>query len=274
MKTGKVSDTILSRSVLKPVNTVRGKYVKRLDIGQDAGEVQLACQADISSDCRDTLLMATASGYMPVIKAVNNIYAAGGVPVGLSDCIVMDKDSREIRLREVIAQLTRQSAITGVSITGGHTTVSGNVTSPMVTVTAVGVRQEQRKQPQPGESIIMIGYIGMSGIRQLIDRNSDMVQARYSDDYTAKAYGSDEELYIGDAVELLRKNNINCYMHDVINKHPMDSSSYGLTLSSSHISIISCLTDMLLISTSSPVCPYSLISHKAPNIPPSETSCI
>ena len=196
MKTGKVSDTILSRSVLKPVNTVRGKYVKRLDIGQDAGEVQLACQADISSDCRDTLLMATASGYMPVIKAVNNIYAAGGVPVGLSDCIVMDKDSREIRLREVIAQLTRQSAITGVSITGGHTTVSGNVTSPMVTVTAVGVRQEQRKQPQPGESIIMTGYIGMSGIRQLIDRNSDMVQARYSDDYTAKAYGSDEELYI------------------------------------------------------------------------------
>ena len=33
MKTGKVSDTILSRSVLKPVNTVRGKYVKRLDTG-------------------------------------------------------------------------------------------------------------------------------------------------------------------------------------------------------------------------------------------------
>ena len=120
MKTGKVSDTILSRSVLKPVNTVRGKYVKRLDIGQDAGEVQLACQADISSDCRDTLLMATASGYMPVIKAVNNIYAAGGVPVGLSDCIVMDKDSREIRLREVIAQLTRQSALGHVHAQNGH----------------------------------------------------------------------------------------------------------------------------------------------------------
>ena len=75
--------------------------------------------------------------------------------------------------------------------------------------------EEQRKQPQPGESIIMTGYIGMSGIRQLIDRNSDMVQARYSDDYTAKAYGSDEELYIGKVVELLRKNNISCYMHDV-----------------------------------------------------------
>ena len=263
MKTGKVSDTILSRSVLKPVNTVRGKYVKRLDIGQDAGEVQLACQADIS-DCRDTLLMATASGYMPVIKAVNNIYAAGGVPVGLSDCIVMDKDSREIRLREVIAQLTRQSAITGVSITGGHTTVSGNVTSPMVTVTAVGVRQEQRKQPQPGESIIMTGYIGMSGIRQLIDRNSDIVQARYSDDYTAKAYGSDEELYIGDVVELLRKNNINCYMHDVseggIFGALWDMSEYGHTGLDVDIRSISVRQEIIEICELLNVNPYELES--------------
>lgn len=264
MKTGKVSDTILSRSVLKPVNTVRGKYVKRLDIGQDAGEVQLACQADISSDCRDTLLMATASGYMPVIKAVNNIYAAGGVPVGLSDCIVMDKDSREIRLREVIAQLTRQSAITGVSITGGHTTVSGNVTSPMVTVTAVGVMQEQRKQPQPGESIIMTGYIGMSGIRQLIDRNSDMVQARYSDDYTAKAYGSDEELYIGDVVELLRKNNINCYMHDVseggIFGALWDMSEYGHTGLDVDIRSISVRQEIIEICELLNINPYELES--------------
>ena len=35
MKLGKVSDTILSRSVLKPLNTVRGQKVTRMDIGQD-----------------------------------------------------------------------------------------------------------------------------------------------------------------------------------------------------------------------------------------------
>ena len=41
MKTGKVSDTILSRAVLKPVNAVRGRNITRIDIGQDAGEVKL-----------------------------------------------------------------------------------------------------------------------------------------------------------------------------------------------------------------------------------------
>ena len=41
MKLGKVSDTILSRSVLKPLNTVRGQKVTRMDIGQDVSEVDI-----------------------------------------------------------------------------------------------------------------------------------------------------------------------------------------------------------------------------------------
>ena len=38
MKLGKVSDTILSRSVLKPLNTVRGQKDTRMEIGQDVSE--------------------------------------------------------------------------------------------------------------------------------------------------------------------------------------------------------------------------------------------
>ncbi len=241
MRTGKVSDTILSRSVLKPVNIVRGKLVKRLDIGQDAGEVLIqqapvlynnetddngdypdGCKSVIKHEKIDigecgqlSLLTSTACGYMPLIKAVNNIYAAGGIPVGVSDCIIMDEKSREIRLRETISELTRQAAITGVSITGGHTTVSKDVLSPVVTVTATGIKKYEHMQPESGESIIMTGYIGMSGIRQLIDKNTDKVHAMYSEDYISKAYGCEEELYIGNIANILRKNNINCYMHDV-----------------------------------------------------------
>ena len=92
MKLGKVSDTILSRSVLKPLNTVRGQKVTRMDIGQDVSEVDIREQG-----VDKTLLSATACGYMPLIKAVNNIYAAGGTPIAASDCIVMPEQAREIR---------------------------------------------------------------------------------------------------------------------------------------------------------------------------------
>lgn len=89
MKLGKVSDTILSRSVLKPLNTVRGQKVTRMDIGQDVSEVDIREQG-----VDKTLLSATACGYMPLIKAVNNIYAAGGTPIAASDCIVMPEQGK------------------------------------------------------------------------------------------------------------------------------------------------------------------------------------
>lgn len=54
MKLGKVSDTILSRSVLKPLNTVRGQKVTRMDIGQDVSEVDIREQG-----VDKTLLSAT-----------------------------------------------------------------------------------------------------------------------------------------------------------------------------------------------------------------------
>ena len=60
----------------------------------------------------------------------------------------------------------------------------------------------------------------------------------------------------------------------VINKHPIESNIYGLILNNSHISIISCFTEICLKSISRPVPEYSAISHSAANMPPSDASCI
>ena len=210
MKLGKVSDTILSRSVLKPLNTVRGQKVTRMDIGQDVSEVDIREQG-----VDKTLLSATACGYMPLIKAVNNIYAAGGTPIAASDCIVMPEQAREIRIREVIAGLTRQAAVTEVPIAGGHTTVSASVSEPVVTVTVQGLREDNRNVIEAGQHIIAAGCIGISGVKQLVETDEQAVYERYSKDWVSKAVGEDTDMYIGGMVQLLRDNGINCYMHDV-----------------------------------------------------------
>ena len=81
---------------------------------------------------------------------------------------------------------------------------------------------------------------------------------------TAKAYGSDEELYIGDAVELLRKNNINCYMHDVseggIFGALWDMSEYGHTGLDVDIRSISVRQEIIEICELLNVNPYELES--------------
>lgn len=88
MKRGKVSDTILDRSVFKLLgrrgNTSKPAY------GQDA--------AHIHSQGWDTLA-AAATGSLAVYRAVNNISAAGGAADCIMNTIIIDEKSREIRLK-------------------------------------------------------------------------------------------------------------------------------------------------------------------------------
>ena len=94
MKRGKVSDTILDRSVFKLLgrrgNTSKPAY------GQDA--------AHIHSQGWDTLA-AAATGSLAVYRAVNNISAAGGAADCIMNTIIIDEKSREIRLKEIIKEL-------------------------------------------------------------------------------------------------------------------------------------------------------------------------
>ena len=111
MKTGKVSDTILGRSVFKLLgkrgNTVKPAY------GQDAAHI-------INEG---NVLAAVATGELAVYRAANNISAAGGVTDSIMNTIVLDEKSREIRLKEIIKEIDRQSCVIGAGIAGGHTTV-------------------------------------------------------------------------------------------------------------------------------------------------------
>ena len=94
MKRGKVSDTILGRSVFKLLGK-RGNISKPA-YGQDA--------AHIHSQGWDTLA-AAATGSLAVYRAVNNISAAGGAADCIMNTIIIDEKSREIRLKEIIKLL-------------------------------------------------------------------------------------------------------------------------------------------------------------------------
>ena len=97
MKRGKVSDTILDRSVFKLLgrrgNTSKPAY------GQDA--------AHIHNQGWDTLA-AAATGSLAVYRAVNNISAAGGAADCIMNTIIIDEKSREIRLKEIIKELGKR----------------------------------------------------------------------------------------------------------------------------------------------------------------------
>ena len=143
MKRGKVSDTILDRSVFKLLgrrgNTSKPAY------GQDA--------AHIHSQGWDTLA-AAATGSLAVYRAVNNISAAGGAADCIMNTIIIDEKSREIRLKEIIKELDRQCQVVGVGIAGGHTTVCPNVTVRLFLLLQLGISSEHIRKLLQGRILL------------------------------------------------------------------------------------------------------------------------
>ena len=215
MKRGKVSDTILDRSVFKLLgrrgNTSKPAY------GQDA--------AHIHSQGWDTLA-AAATGSLAVYRAVNNISAAGGAADCIMNTIIIDEKSREIRLKEIIKELDRQCQVVGVGIAGGHTTVCPNVNSPV------------------GQDIVMTKHIGMSGIRTVISHKRDEILNVLPEHVINKAFAADEELIIAKEAQIFIKQNIDGAMHDAseggIFAALWDMAEYsgtGLDIDLRHISV-------------------------------------
>ena len=203
MKRGKVSDTILDRSVFKLLcrrgNTSKPAY------GQDA--------AHIHNQGWDTLA-AAATGSLAVYRAVNNISAAGGAADCIMNTIIIDEKSREIRLKEIIKELDRQCQVVGVGIAGGHTTVCPNVNSPVVSVTAIGHKLRTHQKAVAGQDIVMTKHIGMSGIRTVISHKRDEILNVLPEDVINKAFAADEELIIAKEAQIFIKQNIDGAMHD------------------------------------------------------------
>lgn len=204
MKKGKISDTILGRSVFKLLgkrgNTVKPAY------GQDAAHI---------NNQEKPVLASVATGDWAVYRAVNNISAVGGVADCIMDTVMIDEKSREIRLKEIIKELDRQCCVAGVGIAGGHTTVTDKVNSPVVSVTAIGHQERMQHKAEAGQDIVVTKHIGMSGIRTLTDCKRDEILKVYPEDIFDKALDDESQLLVAKEAELFMKESKVGAMHDV-----------------------------------------------------------
>lgn len=192
MKLGKVSDTILDRSIFKLIK-------KRGTLQKEKPAVGKSCSV---LDCSEysKVITHTAYGKWATYKAANAIAAMGGEIKGIHSSIVMPEKAREIRLKEIIKELENECITLGIPMLGGHTNVSANVGVPIVSVTGIGFEgcghqeYEYKGSINPGQDIILTKCIGISGIRHIIEARKQEVYERFSEDVVNKAIGKETDM--------------------------------------------------------------------------------
>ena len=167
MKSGKVSEAVLKRSIIKSVNKQEKQHmVSKAAVGSDAG--LFACEEMtglMASSC--TTLSGSEEGLAAValMRACNSLAAAGGTPVAVTVQLVLPETSEEKALKEIMQEVLAACEKAGVVLSNGHTQVSPFVAEPVISVTAMGTAPVVMTLEETvyGSDLVMTKSAGLAG---------------------------------------------------------------------------------------------------------------
>ncbi len=241
MRIGKISESILKRSVLKFIKNNRAEVIKGAEAGADCAflswEYDLSQTADT---CKGAVVLSTQTvtlpvknaAYLAVMAAANNLAAEGAEAAAVTMALTLPENAEEELLQETVKQAQRCCDELHLQIAGGHTEVSPAVNSPVVTATVAGkadfsntpagTRNIVRRQGKDSSrditamDIVMSKWIGMEGTMILAAERKEELKGRYPVRLIEQA-GSFEK-YLSVAAEAVAALKSGVYaMHDIRN---------------------------------------------------------
>lgn len=168
MRTGKLEEAALKRSVLRPLYEKDAQWQKKY--GEDCsffsgGAVQAA-------SCASFVPGFENRPEQILISAANNLLAGGCVPKYYIFQAVFPDTWEEEEIREKMQSLSCQAGRMKLAAAGGHTQISAEVREPVYGITCLGEKREPDifTVLQPGWDLVVTRWIGLGGTAALADR--------------------------------------------------------------------------------------------------------
>ena len=128
MKIGKVSETVLKRSIFKQIHTKRDEVLLGAGVGEDCAAVKLS-PGEIFVISTDPITGTVKDvGMLAIQITANDLASAGAEPVGVMLTVLLPEEIEEEDIREMMRQVEEACAHFHIQVMGGHTEVTRAVT--------------------------------------------------------------------------------------------------------------------------------------------------
>lgn len=217
MKAGKISETVLKRSVLKQLHTTHPQMEQGPGVGADSAVFEVETGGKVVLSMEPVTLGMTEMGTRGIHKALNNVACTGAEPVGVMVSLLLPTRYTENELRDLIHELDGACDEAKVTVLGGHTEVIRGITEPVITVTGVGVTKQVSvlsRKAKPGMDVIVTKWIGLEGTSILANEKEDVLRRRYSQPFINKAKNFLDYISIQSEAAVAAKSGVGA-MHDI-----------------------------------------------------------
>lgn len=184
MNLGKITETVLKRSVLNQIKHRRDEVLVGPAIGEDCSILAVA-EDEVFVISTDPITGTVQDiGTLAVHITANDIASNGAEVVGIMLTILLPDKTEELQLKLMMKDMEAVCKQLNIEIIGGHTEVTKAVNQPIVTVTGVGKmkRSEQIKTAgaRPGQEIVMTKWAGLEGTAIIAAAKEQELLTKYS----------------------------------------------------------------------------------------------
>lgn len=217
MRSGKIAESVLTRSVLRKIKTEREEVVCGAGIGVDCAVLSFDEGEESVLSTNPVSAPADMVSVYGVHRALNNVAAAGAEPVGIMISAMLPEGLEEKELQDMMMQAEKICQQYCVQIAGGHTEVTGAVNQPILTVTGIGKRKKddaRARSVKPGQDVVVSKWLGLDGTVRIAREHREALLTRYPAKMIEEAAGFEQFFSVIPEAATARKSGV-CGIHDV-----------------------------------------------------------
>ena len=179
MKIGKVSQTILKRSMLKPLKFTREEAILSPSVEEMCYGV--TCKEEEEILCASTVLYGDEKdlGVFALARVQNDLATRGANMIGADVHIMLPPHAYESRLKAMMEHMETAGSAHGVQILSAKAEISPAINKAIVYVNGVGILKKgelvQSSMGKPGQDIVLLKWIGLEGtFRAMREKEADL----------------------------------------------------------------------------------------------------
>ena len=218
MKTGKIPESVLKRSVLRQLHNRRDEVLLGAGVGEDCAALTLEADEVFVMSTDPITGTGKEMGSLAVITTANDLASSGAEPVGVMLTILLPEESEEALLKEIMRDAEATCEKFHMQILGGHTEVSAAVNRPVISVSGVGkVKKDAMIKTggaRPGMDIVVSKWSGIEGTVILAKERERELLGRYATTFIDRSKDLDAYISVLSEAAVAARSGVSA-MHDI-----------------------------------------------------------
>ncbi len=218
MKIGKVSQTVLKRSMLKPLKFQREESMFSPAIEEMCYGIH--CKEDEEILCSSTVLFGDEKdlGVFALAQVMNELATRGARTIGVNVHIVLPPHAYESRLKAMVEAIEQAGTEYGAQVLNAKAEVSPAVNKAFVYLTGVGVLKKGRllrsAMAKAEQDIVLLKWIGLEGTLRVMCEKDEALKGRFVNSFLNGFSQKKSEIFSVKEIEIAKEYGVSG-MHQI-----------------------------------------------------------